>query len=196
MDITKPSLRMQTVVNDFLRSKISHSYKLSAFERILLTMLGSYCGNKNSCWPTYESLKNDCGMAKARLSKAIKNLEKLELISIKKEHRNNNIYSLNIDLLSSRRELNEKVSVRTSNSMSLTSELNRVSRANSNTSINTNINTKEIDSALIESKRDKNFYKSKKNQSTIYDPERESRAEKPSPILEEFMRRKEKEKLG
>lgn len=90
-------MQMQIIIEKFLRSEKSHSLKLNAQERILIFILASWMGNKNECWPSYEALMKDCGMAKPTLSKSIQKLKSLGIIEViqkrkKGEYKKSNNY--------------------------------------------------------------------------------------------------------
>lgn len=102
-------MQMQIIIDKFLRSEKSHFLKLNSHERILMVMLASYMGNKDYCWPSYESLIKDCGMAKGTLNKAIKNLQTKQIINVEKVNGLNNRYNFVYDFTSSTGRLVEKI---------------------------------------------------------------------------------------
>lgn len=129
-------MQMQIIIDRFLRSEKSHSLKLNSYERILMVMLASYMGIKNECWPSYDALILDCGMAKATLSKAIKSLVEKNVIFVKKEYKENNRYSFS---LSSRCELEIASGVHIDAFSSSNQLLSGVHRVNGNNISSNNI---------------------------------------------------------
>lgn len=85
-------MQMQIIIERFLRDKKSHSFKLNAYDRIVMVMLASYMGNKNTCWPSYSSLAIDAGLSRRSLIRVIKKLEDLKIIKVIREQDKNNIY--------------------------------------------------------------------------------------------------------
>jgi hypothetical protein len=101
-----------------------------------MVMLASYMGIKNECWPSYDALILDCGMAKATLSKAIKSLVEKNVIFVKKEYKENNRYSFS---LSSRCELEIASGVHIDAFSSSNQLLSGVHRVNGNNISSNNI---------------------------------------------------------
>lgn len=89
-------MQAQIIVDRFLRNKASLIFRLNAFERILLTMLASYMAEKNTCYPSHQSLSRDCGMSTDSVGRYTKSLENKQLITISRITGNNNFYQLNI----------------------------------------------------------------------------------------------------
>jgi hypothetical protein len=87
------NMQMQIIIEIFLRSEKARILKLNSAQRIFLTILASYMGIKDHCWPEYEDLMADTGIAsKTTLNKTIISLEKLNIILVKRKHRKNNHY--------------------------------------------------------------------------------------------------------
>lgn len=90
---SKQKFPMQILIEKFLRSEHSHQYNLNAYHRILMVILASYMGNKETCYPSLKSLVNDCGMSKDTVIRTSKYLENSKIISIKRIKEKNNVYS-------------------------------------------------------------------------------------------------------
>ena len=93
-------MQMQIIIDKFLRSEKSHLYKLSCYEKIILIMLSSYMGSKNTCWPSLKSLTTDCSISKDSLLRNTKSLEKKDLLTVKRIKNENNIYEFSSLLIS------------------------------------------------------------------------------------------------
>lgn len=87
-------MQAQILVDRFLRSKFSTH--LNVYEKMLLVILASYCGNKSACFPSYLSLKRDCSMSIDSIKRNIKTLESKELIKVARCSGRNNLYTLQI----------------------------------------------------------------------------------------------------
>lgn len=85
-------MQMQIIIDRFLRSEKSKTYKLSAYEKIILFILASYMGNKNTCWPSYKSLEIECSLSKRTLIRNIKLLEEKNILKVIRNKDCNNIY--------------------------------------------------------------------------------------------------------
>lgn len=86
-------MQMQVIIDRFLRSEKSIQLKLTCHDRILLTVLASFCGAKKECWPSYDELVLFCGMSKKIVSRALTKLENMNFISIARKYKMNNRYS-------------------------------------------------------------------------------------------------------
>lgn len=85
-------MQIQIIIKKFLRSEKSHSYKLSAYDRILMIMLASYMGKNATCWPSIKSLIKDCGMSKDTIIRSLRKLHKLGILKITRKKNKNNVY--------------------------------------------------------------------------------------------------------
>lgn len=93
---------MQILIEKFLRSDHILKSKLNADDRIFMVILASYMGNKNECWPGYEAIINDSGIAsKSTINKSGIKLETLKILSVERKHRNNNRYKFTKSFLNS-----------------------------------------------------------------------------------------------
>lgn len=93
-------MQKQIIIEHFLRSEKSYLYKLSCYEKIILIMLASYMGNKNTCWPSFESLIITCSISKRTLIRNIQSLEKKKMITVKRKKNQNNVYKFSSLILS------------------------------------------------------------------------------------------------
>jgi len=151
-------MQMQIIIDRFLRSEKSHSLNLDSHCRIIMMMLASYMGTKNECWPSYESLMLDCGMAKATLSKSLKYLELSHIIYIKREYKKNNRYSF---ILSSKGELENESGVQNTVFSSSKQGGSGVQPVNGNNIIN-NINNNISDFFLSEQDKEQKALEARK----------------------------------
>jgi hypothetical protein len=92
-------MQSQIIVDRFLRSNLSHSFKLNAYERILLVILASYAGHKDKCFPSHQSLSIDCGMSTDSVGRYAQLLEEKQLLTINRVTGNNNLYKLSIPMM-------------------------------------------------------------------------------------------------
>lgn len=83
---------MQIIIDRFLRSEKSKEYKLNIYEKFILTMLASYMGDKLNCWPSFETLKEECSISKNTLLRNIKSLENKKLLKVSRYKNINNEY--------------------------------------------------------------------------------------------------------
>jgi len=141
---TNQKIPMQIIAEHFLRSKESKKYNLTTQEKLLLFFLSSYCGKKGICFPSYKKLMEDISCNKNTVSKSLLKLESLGLIKIERNHRKNNIYTINVSLLSTDEILKEYSKVQTRYSMSTNEIPSRVQMRYCNNINNNNINNKVI----------------------------------------------------
>lgn len=89
-------MQAQIIVDRFLRSEISHKFKLTVYEKMLLVMLASYIGLKEDCYPSHLSLCIDCSMSLSSLKRSIESLACRGLIKVSRSCGTNNRYQLAI----------------------------------------------------------------------------------------------------
>lgn len=85
----------QITIDRFLRSKKSREYELHAHERLVLFFLASYMGKKTTCYPSLITLSHDCTLSVDSIKRAIKKLEKKEILNVVRVSGRNNQYALN-----------------------------------------------------------------------------------------------------
>ncbi|STX50472.1 Uncharacterised protein [Legionella busanensis] len=91
-------IQSQIIVDRFIRrGKFAKQY-LNAHEKLMLFILASYIGKKSVCYPSISSLANDCSLSIASIKRAIKSLEKKELLYVIRKSGCNNHYSFNLKL--------------------------------------------------------------------------------------------------
>ena len=87
-------MQMQIIIDHFLTTENPIPYKLNADDRILLTILASQCGNKKECWPGYRKLVKNTGIASySTLNNSINKLESLNIIQVERHYKKNNKYT-------------------------------------------------------------------------------------------------------
>lgn len=97
---TKQYLPMQILVEKLFRSDDPLKSKLNCQDRMVLSILSSYMGDKDHCWPSYRSILADTGIAShATLSKSLKKLESLNLVQITRDLKSNNKYKFSTDFI-------------------------------------------------------------------------------------------------
>ncbi|CZI81348.1 TPA: hypothetical protein JBA76_15820 [Legionella pneumophila subsp. pneumophila] len=89
----------QIIIDRFLRSKKSREYDLHAHDKLVLFFLASYMGKKTSCYPSLKTLSHDCSLSVDSIKRAIKTLEKKEILSVKRVSGGNNQYAFNLKAL-------------------------------------------------------------------------------------------------
>ncbi len=90
-DITK--IQKQILVDRYIRSEEGIKM-LSIYEFAAITILASYMGKKNKCWPKQRELARVCRMSERKLQYVLSSLENKKIISIKR-CKDKNIYSFN-----------------------------------------------------------------------------------------------------
>lgn len=67
-----------TVQRDFMKLKIS------VYAKCVYTLLRTYTGDKTACFPSLATITDNLGISKTTVLKAIKELEKIEMVAVKR----------------------------------------------------------------------------------------------------------------
>ena len=89
----------QILIDRFLRSENSHQRNLHAHEKLLLFFLASYMGKKTMCYPSHQSLANDCTLSSDSVKRRLKSLEKKNIITVSRKSGCNNQYAFNLKII-------------------------------------------------------------------------------------------------
>lgn len=92
-------MQSQITIDRFLRNRNIYKYKLHAHEKLILFFLASYMGAKSICYPSITSLAKDCSLSIDSIKRAIKLLEKKELLKVTRIAGSNNQYTLNLKII-------------------------------------------------------------------------------------------------
>ena len=177
MNISNTSVLKQILIDKFLRSPESYAYKLNQSDRSLLIILASYMGTKDNCWPSYKSLILDTGIgSNATINKSGHKLESLNILTIERTTGVNNNYTFTDEFIVKARQIcNRPRQI-----------CNQTPTDLSANNINNNINNKKP----FASHKNQEPFSNVESQSTSVVNIKEHRQERPSLILDEYLKKK------